>query len=360
MKPASFVLVCGLAATASLAAAQAPPMPPPPPPATSDAPSAPAPLTTGEPAVIIRSPTGAEVRGGDAPSSRWQADLERLDADLRLRLLAAKEPRTDWLAGELDAADIESQVRHFTAARTTAPNERLYLSSLGVACMQPTRPSLAPCEAVDRLADWARRDTDNGVPSLLLAGRARARGEADLAASFVEQAAAAPRFDDYWSQAAQHWWDYLRPLEVGVEPAAKAKAAEQYASMRELAWAAPLRALCAEPGQRVDRMRAACAALGQALAARGASFALRRAGARVAEINAANPPARAAAQAMHARILATTARCTQLQPDFAASLESPQAAVRARGVEQFAAWASAQAREGEVGACERVLAAAPR
>ena len=313
-----------------------------------------------EPGLVRQSPTGLEVREGDATPSRWQSDLERLDSDLRLRLLTANEPRIDWLAGDIDSGDVESQVRHYAAARIAAPGERLYLASLGIACLHPVRPTLAPCDAVDRLADWARRDTDNGVPSLLLAGRARQRGEADLAASFVEQAAGAPRFDDYWSQHSQRWWDYLRAVDVGIDAAAKAEAAAKYGSMNDLAWAQPLRIVCAEGSARPDRLRDACANLGQALMARGASFALRRAGARIAEINAPDAAARSAAQARGARILAMTARCTQLQPDFATALESPQPATRARGVEDFTAWANAQAQLGEVASCERVLAAAPR
>jgi hypothetical protein len=357
MRPIPFVLACSLAASASLCAAQPPGTLPPPPPA--------APAPAPAPAPTQRPPAGgseraATVRDDDAQPSRWQADLDRLDADLRLRLLTANDPRTDWLAAELDTTDVESQVRHYAAARTAAPAERLYLASLGVACLQPVRPTLPPCDAVDRLADWARRDSDNGVPSLLLAGRARQRGEADAAAGFVEEAAGAPRFDDYWSQGTKRWWDYLRPLNVAVDPAAKAEAAANYGSTRDFAWAAPLRAVCADPGQRVERMRSACASLGQALMARGASFALRRAGARLAELNAATPAARTAAQARNARLLTMSARCAQLQPDFVGALESPEPSVRARGVEQFAAWASAQADLGEVAACERVLATAPR
>ena len=313
-----------------------------------------------EPGLVRQSPTGLEVREGDATPSRWQSDLERLDSDLRLRLLTANEPRIDWLAGDIDSADVESQVRHYAAARIAAPGERLYLASLGIACLHPVRPTLAPCDAVDRLADWARRDTDNGVPSLLLAGRARQRGQSDAVAIYVEQAAGAPRFDDYWSQHSQRWWDYLRAVDVGIDAAAKAAAAAKYGSMNDLAWAQPLRIVCAEGSARPDRLRDACANLGQALMARGASFALRRAGARIAEINAPDVAARSVAQAGGARILAMTARCTQLQPDFATALESPQPATRARGVEDFTAWANAQAQLGEVASCERVLAAAPR
>jgi hypothetical protein len=300
------------------------------------------------------------VREGDAAQSRWQADLERLDADLRLRLLTANEPRIDWLAGEIDPTDVESQVRHYAAARTAAPQEPLYQATLASACLARVRPPLPECEAVDRLADWARRDADNGIPSVLLAERASERGELDSAASHVEQAANAARFDDYWSRSAQPWWENLRPHAIDVDPAAKAKAAANYASMHDLPWGASLRALCVDAGARSERMKSACAKLGDALTARGASYALRRAGARIAEINAADPKARAAAQARHARIVEATARCALARPDFESELESPAGSVRAQGLDAFSAWASAQARDGEVSACERIVAAAPR
>jgi len=315
------------------------------------------PLPVPQPGTITRSNEGAEARGSEAPPSRWQSDLNQLDADLRLRLLTADEPPAAWLAGELDSTDIASQVRHYTVARTSAPQERLYQASLATACLVPTRPHLAPCDAVDRLADWARRDTENGLPPVLLADRARQRGELDSAASYLEEAAESPRFDDYWSQGALAWWNYLRPLALDFDPAVKAKAAANYASARDLAWAPSLHALCIErPDARSDRMKAACAKLGDALMGRAATFALRRAGAEIAEANAANASARTAAQSSRARILAATANCAQAQPNYATALESPSATTRARGVEQFGAWASAQARDGEVVACERLAA----
>lgn len=372
MKFPSIATGAVIAFAMTLAFAQAPPPLPPPPPAESRSPSpappsasqpasqsAPGP-TRNQPSVVLPTPRGAEAQAGEAPPSRWQGDLDRLDSDLRLRLLTANEPRVEWLAGEIETTDIESQVRHYAAARTTAPGERLYLASLGVACLQPVRPSLAPCDAMDRLADWARRDGDNGVPMLLLAGRARQRGEADLAASYIEQAATAPRFDDYWSEGAARWWNYLRALDVGIDPAAKAKAALNYASIHDLAWAPPLRALCAEGNERTERMKNACSAVGQALGARGATFALRLAGARVAQINAPNQAAQNAAERIRARTVTSTARCAQATPDFATAFESPQAPARAAAVDQFATWAAAQARDGEVVACERLIASQRR
>jgi hypothetical protein len=350
----ALALVAAVAASCAFAQPSVAPPPPPPEKAPLGPPVAQPPLPSPSTGTLTQSARGAEAHAGEAPTSRWQQALNQLDAGLRLRLLTADHPPDAWLAGELDTTDIESKVRHYTAARTAAPGEPLYQASLAIACLAHVRPPLAQCEAVDRLADWARRDTGNGLPEVLLADRARQRGELDAAASYVEEAAAAPRFDDYWSQGAALWWNYLRAAPLDVEPAAKAKAAANYASERDLAWAAPLRALCAERAGRSDRMKAACEKLGIAMTTRGATFALRRAGARVAEINAPDANARAAAQLGNARVLEAAAQCAQAQPDFEAGLESAAPAARARAVDQFAAWASAQAKDGEVGACRRL------
>jgi hypothetical protein len=358
------VLAVAAALAASIALAQPLPSPPPLPPSLPaprevtpiGPPVAQPPLPSPPPGTLGQSAQGAEARVNEPPPSRWQAALNELDADLRLRLLTAEAPPAAWLAGELDTTDIASQVRHYAAARTSAPQERLYQASLATACLVRVQPHLAACEAVDRLADWARRDTDNGVPTVLLADRARQRGEFDSAASYAEEAAGSPRFDDYWSLGALAWWNYLRPLSLAVDPAAKAEAAANYASARDLAWAPSLHGLCIETHGRTERMQAACAKLGEAMMQRGATFALRRAGARIAEANVAEGTARAAMRSSHARIIAATARCAQAQPDFTAALESASAATRSRGVEQFGAWAAAQARDGEVGACERLVA----
>jgi hypothetical protein len=356
MRGSSLFVLGALAA--SLACAQPNVAPPPIPKETTriGSPVAQPPLPPAPTGTLTDTPKSVEARAGDTPPSRWQGALNQLDADLRLRLLTASEPPAAWLAGELDATDIQNQVRHYTEARVAAPEVPLYQASLATACLVRTRPQLPECEAIDRLADWARRDRDNGVPAILLADRARQRGEIDLAAADLEQAAAAPRFDDYWSQGALHWWNYLRPLPLEFEPAVKAKAASNYATSRDLWWAPALHALCIESAAKTPRIRDACAKLGDAMMQRSATFALQRAGARIAEANASDDAARKTAQGRHARILEASARCAQAQPDFATELESATPATRARGVEQFGAWANAQARDGEVTACRKLAA----
>ena len=326
-----------------------------------------APASAGATAPVVQPSTrlpaaaSAAIEAAAAPRrSRWDAELQRLDASLRLRLLAARDPREHWLAAQFDLTDIESKVHSLEAARVDAPDNRLYLASLAFACMQPTRPQLPACSAVDRLADWAVRDSGNGVPAFLLGYRALERGQPRAAVAYVEEAAAAPRFDDYWSQGPQQWWEYLSTYPLDIDPAAKATAAETYAFEHDLGWTHALHVLCAEPKGRTEPMRVACAKLGQAVGERGATFALRRAGARVAEIDAADAASRGAAQALAARTLEASAACTIAEPDFDSALESPDPKVRERGVREFGAWVGAQEKLGEVRACERRVAAARR
>jgi hypothetical protein len=354
----TFLAAIAIAVVPSLAAAQ---------PGGAEQPLPVAPPSAGAPALVVPpsaglpAAAGAAIEAAAAPRrSRWHAELDRLDANLRLRLLAAHDPRERWLAAQFDLTDIESKVHSLELARVDAPDNRLYLASLAFACMQPTRPQLPACSAVDRLADWAIRDGGNGVPAFLLGYRALERGQPNAAVAYVEEAAAAPRFDDYWSQGPQQWWGYLSKYPLDIDPAAKAKAAETYAFEHDLGWTHALHVLCADPKGRTEPMRAACAKLGEAMGERGATFALRRAGARVAEIDAADAASRAAAQALAARALEASAACTIAEPDFDSALESPDPKVRERGVREFGAWVSAQDKVGEVRACEIRVAAAKR
>jgi len=130
-----------------------------------------------------------------------------LDQALRARALVSSAPREIWIAAQLDALDPWQRVTSLAEARTRAPDEKLFLASLAMACLTPLQPLPPECDATDRLADWATRDTDNGVPSLLLADRARRRNNTASMVAFLEEAASRPRFDDYENRGALVVWD---------------------------------------------------------------------------------------------------------------------------------------------------------
>jgi hypothetical protein len=291
------------------------------------------------------------------PPSRWAADLDRLDEDVRLRLLAPSDPASHWVRGALDSTDIESQVTHFAAARTTMPQERLYLASLAAACLRPTQPVLPECDAVDRLADWARRDEDNGVPDILLADRARHRRQTDTMLAHLAEAAGKPRFDDYWARGTLVFWDYFKALPPAFDPAARAEAAMNYADAQDVAWPGALRAMCADPRSAAnDALRAACASLGAALSERASSWLGRLTGITVAYRNSA---ASRQAEVEKARVGVNQrrARCDDQLHTRLDGLESADAARRSRAVAAADGWIRAQAQAGEVAACANLAGA---
>ena len=196
-------------------------------------------------------------------------------------MLTANDPRSNWIAGQLDRGDIEAQVRHFAAARVAAPDNRLYLASLATACLEPVQPRLPECDGVDRLADWATRDADNGWPSLLLAERARRHKNPEAMLAYLQQAAGQPRFVEYWEAGSLEFWEAVRAIPVEAEEAAKLELAVMYAMARSLAWPDAARATCMGAGTRATEVRSACAQLGAAMRERGSTWMSRLIGARM-------------------------------------------------------------------------------
>ena len=143
----------------------------------------------------------------------WQRTRSRSIRDARPRADGDQSARIVG-AGQLDAGDAGARVSAYAQARTQAPSEMVYLTSLALACLEPVQPRWPECDATDRLADWATRDVDNGVPMLLLADRARQRNNAPQMAAFLDEAAVRPRFDDYWARGALLLWEEVRALPV--------------------------------------------------------------------------------------------------------------------------------------------------
>ena len=292
-----------------------------------------------------------------APPSRWTADAARLDEQIRLRLLSADDPHSHWIAGQFDATDIASKVKHYAAARTSAPQENLYLASLAMACLQPVQPTLPECDAVDRLADWATRDSDNGLPTMLLAARASKRGDNDATIAYLELAATRPRFDEYSSHGWLEYWQYVMAFPVDVDRAAKAELAAGYGAAQALPALALVPGSCqAQPGIAETR-RSACAKAGGAMAERSLAAVPRAIGAGIAERNAADERAAERVRASRTALQALLARCGDDGRTMLTRLESPDASIRARAIDAWERIVREKARQGEIAECERRLSA---
>jgi hypothetical protein len=292
------------------------------------------------------------------PPSRWQADKEQLDAALRARALTVTDPRGLWVAGQLDAGDPGGRISAYAQARVQAPTEMVYLTSLALACLEPVQPRWPECDTTDRLADWATRDTDNGVPMLLLADRARQRNNATQMAAFLDEAATRARFDDYWARGALLLWEEVRALPVPAEPAAKAELAAAYGAAQSTYVANAVQTLCRDASKAPENVRAACSAAGAAAAQRAATWSLRAAGARLAERSADAGAAQAAALQRLAEIQRRAFECAEAGNPIALALEAADPAVRSRAVGEWEKRLTQDAQLGEVAACARTTAPA--
>jgi hypothetical protein len=303
------------------------------------------------PAAAIAQSGNRIAESNELAVSPWQAEVARMDDAMRARTLSSDAPRARWMAAEIERTDIELQVANLAQARTRMPAERLYLASLAVACLQRVQPLPEPCDATDRLADWATRDVDNGLPSLLLAERARERNNGTAMIAYLEEAAGRPRFDDYSAQAGLAIWEEVKALPGPAEPAARVELAATYALRRPAYGAASIQALCRDAVRFGDAARAACVQAGNALARRGATFNLRATGARMAQQNATAPDAQQASVAQTAAIERRAFECAQAGDPVATALHANDAAVRAQAVAQWDARVRREAQVGEVAAC---------
>ena len=286
-----------------------------------------------------------------AAPSRWAVDVARIDGEARMRALVVADPRGNWVAGHFDATDPAEQVRRYAAARVAAPGERLYLASLALACQQPVQPAPPECDAVDRLADWATRDADNGVPMLMLAAKAARRGDNDAANAYLEQAASLPRMDDYWSRGWLDFWEFVMAIPIDADRAAKAEAAAGYAAAQPQTAANGLVNLCSAASSASPARRAACAKAGTALAERGATFAVRSAGAAIAERNVVDAAAADRVRADRVANDGLRARCAAQDLDVQQAALSSDPLARARAVAAWEDGVRAKAARGEVAAC---------
>ncbi len=286
-----------------------------------------------------------------AAPSRWQADRDALDQALRARVLVSTEPRELWVSGQIERGDPWAQVTALAQARIRVPGEKVYLASLATACMAPLQPLPPECDATDRLADWATRDADNGVPVLLLADRARRRNNGAAMLAYLEEAATRPRFDDYSNRGALILWEAVRAVPGTVDPAARAELAASYGAARTPFTVGPMQSLCREGATLADNVRAACVAAGTAAAQRASTWPLRVAGARMAERAAAPGTAQDAAQRALSDVQRRALDCAEAGNPIAQGLESGDAAVRARAVSQWEAQLAKEAQSGEVAAC---------
>ncbi len=309
-------------------------------------------VTLGTAATLSAQPAPpARITEPTAQVSRWQSDVEQLDQVYRDRVSTATATRALWVAGQLEPGDATAASERFLRARTEAPTERLYLAALAAACLEPVQPRPPACDATDRLADWATRDGDNGMPSLLLAERARQRNNTAGMIAYLDEAAVRTRFDDYWNRGALVLWEDVGGATPGADPAARALLVSKYLTLRGAYGGNVWRTLCRDGGRGNDAARAACYAAGIAVADRGTTWALQLAGARAAERSAGSPVETDAAGARIRQLQQRALACAAQGDTLAAAFEVNDNATRDRALKAWERRLQRQAADGDAAAC---------
>lgn len=156
---------------------------------------------------------------GPRPPSLPEAAFARIDQALRERVATADTPDAHFVRGLQATMDPGARVAGYAEAYRRQPAEPLFLASLADACMLRAIPAWPECAELDPVSRWAARDATNALPRVLLAERARQRGDLPGMREQLLYAAELPRFDSYRSRGGVAVWRVLAGVpSVAGEP----------------------------------------------------------------------------------------------------------------------------------------------
>jgi hypothetical protein len=309
-------------------------------------------------AALMPSGVRAQAQAGDdaaAAASPLAPLYAQFDETLPSRLIGADDAASRWLSGRLSALEPSAQIRDYAAAVAREPKEMLYVASLADACMGVGAMLPRDCTDRDPVGYWVSRDTDNAVPWLLQAERARRRNNVPSLIDNLDRASKSSRYATYQSRAAPSVWNKLAPL----VPSENRGAAALYALDARQASDASLVALenlCSPASRGLDaRIGAACLRLAILMAERAPLFADRRAGTQLA-LNLASEGGKAVPAEQARAVVAQQDRCREAVNALRRfALGTPSQRDRAGAT--ASEFLSTRAREGEPAACAALATA---
>ncbi|CAG0964968.1 hypothetical protein BURK1_00915 [Burkholderiales bacterium] len=208
-----------------------------------------------------------------------EAAFERIDQALRDRVASADGADAQFVRGLQATMDPGARIAGYADAWRRRPDEILFLASLADACMVRAIPSWPDCAALDPVSRWAARDGGNAVPWVLLAERARQRGDLPGMRAQLAQAAASGRFDSYRERGGPAVWRVLAAAPaVAGEPEAPFASAALGAARADVA-TTEAATMCRRGAPGVDdEVEASCRALARTMAGRADTYAARLVG----------------------------------------------------------------------------------
>ncbi len=301
------------------------------------------------------APAFGQVRAGDdarSPPSPLASTWQRFDDALATRLPGADDAAGHWMLGRRSSLEPVVQAREYAAAFVRGPREPLFVASLADICMRPVMPTLLECGERDIVGHWVSRETDNAVPWLLQAEKARRRNNIESLVENLEGAARAARFDDHSGRGAELFAARILGFAAPADRAAAWLAGDRFAGSVLGAPMDALEQLCSAGSRGLDeRIGRGCQRLATLMIERATSFTHRRAGAQIAFAAAAGEPARAAARSSEAVVIAQQERCRLAWGELE-RLAAGSEADRARALPIAQRFVTERAASGEVAACE--------
>ena len=203
--------------------------------------------------------------------ARWMSTLVDSD-DPRARAVGLAMQATPVFAGaDGDGASAEQARDALVQLAVGAADPAIYAIAVNL-CNSYDDPSpSASCQHVS-LREWARIDSDNAVPWLVVAGKARAANDTAAAAAALGRAAAAKRVDSYNSSLLGYSQPEMPPEATPTEQYLLAASLIGY----EAAWATPhysvATKLCSVEAVSDDHVRQNCDALAELLVSRGTTL----------------------------------------------------------------------------------------
>jgi len=293
----------------------------------------------------------AVVGDGPRPPSLPEAAFERIDQALRDRVATADSADAHFVRGLQATMDPGTRVAGYGEAWRREPSNLLFLSSFADACMVRALPAWPECAATDPVSRWAARDADNAVPRVLLAERARQRGDLPGMREQLAYAADLKRFDSYRPRGIQSVWRVLAGIPAVASDPEAPFAATGLGVLRSDVGTVEFATICRPD---VPDVGDHCRRLARTMADRADTFEARMVGLGMARLWATSEDERKRLAAEHERVYAAAQACGGAKLAVIESLNR-DAASRALARDIESGVVADSATLGDPAVCDRVV-----
>lgn len=271
-------------------------------------------MERGLAALLLAAACGAAgaqaISDGPRIPSLPEAAFERIDQALRDRVATADSADAHFVRGLQATMDPGARVAGYAEAWRRQPAEMLFLASFADACMVRAVPAWPDCAAADPVSRWAARDADNAVPRVLLAERARQRGDLPGMREQLGHAADLKRFDAYRARGGPTVWRVLAGVPAVAREPETPFAATALGGLRADVATTEATLLCQNGAPGVaPEVGSSCKRLARAMADHADSYAARLVGLALAWSWAADEAERRRLAAERDRLTASSLEC---------------------------------------------------